>query len=135
MHPGLEAQSWPTTQGVFTGHQRAYLSRGRYHYEGLLVRYAYTVAGVSYVNSRRGSPVDLQDGFPDSEEGRRQLQEHYPRGTACMVYYNPADPAESCIEPQGPSLATLIVGVALIVLLTGLGVFLLVPARRGRVQA
>ena len=130
MHPGVAAQSWPTTQGIFTGHERAILVRGRAYSDGLLVRYAYTVAGVSYVNGRRGSPVDPQDGFPDSEEGRRQLQEHYPHGTACTVYYNPANPAESCIEPHGPSLATLIVGGAVVVLLMGLGVLLLVPARR-----
>src|SRR5262249_36562406 len=114
MHAGVTAQSWPTTQGVCTGHERAILIRGRAYSDGLLVRYAYTVAGVSYVNSRRGSPVDPQDGFPDSEEGRRQLQEHYPRGTACMVYYNPPDPAGSCIAPQGPTTPTVIVVSALV---------------------
>jgi hypothetical protein len=135
--PGVACQSWPTTPGIFVRPTPAVLGgRGGnipQWYDGLVVTYQYTVDGRLYFNSKRGSPVAPLDGFPDNAEGRRELKVRYPRGKACTVYYNPNNPAESCIEPRDPGRVGLIVSIgALALLILSLGILFLVTAIRGR---
>lgn len=129
--PGVASQTWPTTQGVVLAHQRCFLGRSRGYQEGFLVKYTYQVGGVVYENDRRSfRQTDVAaDGFSDNEEGRRELNERYPRGKPCTVHYNPDNPAESCLEP-GAGATAFVLG-AISAFLLGLGTLFLVAALRG----
>jgi hypothetical protein len=132
--PGVASQTWPTTQGVVLAHERHFLRRNGgiwpYYYEGFLVKYTYQVAGVVYVNNRRSfRERDVEaDGFSENEGGRRELNERYPPGGPCTVYYNPDNPAESCLEPGAGPTAFVLGTVS--ALLLGLGILFLVTAIR-----
>jgi hypothetical protein len=131
---GVASQTWPTTQGVVVEHEQTVRRDGgkfgaiRFY---LLVKYNYNVGGVVYVNNRRSFHFGSVDGFPDNKEGRREVKERYPRNARCTVYYNPHDPAESCLEPGPASRASLAIFGTVSALFMSLAIFVLVKAIRG----
>lgn len=104
---GLVSPGWEQTQGTVL---RAGLEQSGLQY-GPKVVYRYDVDGHAYENVRISFP-DTRDSGSTAIQ-LRKLTAKYPVGGPCTVYYNPANPATSCLEP-GVNYLLLIVGVPLV---------------------
>jgi Protein of unknown function (DUF3592) len=125
---GLASLNWAKTEGVVirTGLARSY-ARGGDQYS-LQVLYRYTIDGGEYQNDRISFPETRGGG--DEDYYRQQLNTKYPVNKPCVVYYNPSNPAESCLEP-GANYLFLVMGSAMSLLLLGGGLYCLVRGIRG----
>lgn len=126
---GVASPTWETTQGtvVQSGLGQAYSSRVGAKYS-LAVVYRYSVDGREYENDRLSFPEWSASG--SESYYRKQLESKYPLGGSCTVYYNPGNPAESCLEP-GPSILFIVVMGPLAIGLLALAVFVLRMGVRG----
>jgi len=95
---GLASLGWRQTTGLVlrTGIEMSSGVRGVVEYSPK-VAYRYAVAGQEYENDRISFPK--RRGSGEKAYYQRQLDGRYPVGQPCTVYYNPRDPAESCLEP------------------------------------
>lgn len=93
---GWESRDWPETGGLVTlskiSHQTDVDEEDVFTFN---IEYAYQVDGKKYRNSKY-SPRPIQDN--DADDLAEYLQKH-PEGSTIVVFYNPADPAQSLIEP------------------------------------
>ncbi len=92
-----EARGWPTATGVV---RRSILVRtniGRDPAWLPLSVYSYRVNGTDYVNDVTNFQREI--GLPGYEAN--VLKKRYDIGTIVDVYYNPANPQDSCLEPLG----------------------------------
>ena len=87
---------WPTTDGMITFHR--FQGKRFEEYDGdfydefyVIIRYEYTVDGISYT-SRKISAHDLPFYLPEASE-------QYPIGKEVIVYYDPSNPADAVLEP------------------------------------
>ena len=101
---GLVSPGWEQAQG--TVHQAGLEQSGLKY--GPRVVYRYDVDGHAYENDRISFPEIRSSG--STEIQLRQLTAKYSVGGPCTVYYNPASPATSCLEP-GINYVLLVVGV------------------------
>ena len=92
--------AWPWVEGVVT-HAEVEREMNDPH-EGLTqvgwrlaLRYDYTVGGQAYTGHRRQA---MPERFPTEAQARRVLAP-YPAGTRVKVFYDPAKPASSVLEP------------------------------------
>jgi hypothetical protein len=115
-----QSLSWPSTEGEIA-HSAVLLQRDSSASETTVVNYRadivyrYKVNGRSYSSSKIAL-VDLA-----SSSGRAQaLVERYPDQSTTEVYYNPADPAESVLEPGSSSGLTVLQVIGAISTLFGL---------------
>jgi hypothetical protein len=103
---GLVSPGWEQAQGT--------VLQARLEWSGRqlapTVVYRYDVGGQTYENDRISFPYTHSSG--SAEILHRKLTAKYPAGGSCTVYYNPANPATSCLEP-GVDYLLLIVGVPL----------------------
>jgi hypothetical protein len=124
---GLASLGCQKTAGVVlrTGLNKSTSTRAGNQY-ALKVSYSYKVADQDYQNDRISFPETRGSG--EEAYYQRKSDASYPVNKECAVYYNPRNPAESCLEP-GPNYFFLImIGfVSLLILLTAL-VCLLVGA-------
>ena len=104
---GIASPSWETTQGtvVQSGLDRSYSTRAGAKYS-LAIAYRYSADGRDYENDRLSFPEWSASG--SESHYSRELRGKYPLGGACTVYYNPRNPAESCLEP-GPNVLFIVV--------------------------
>jgi hypothetical protein len=72
-----------------------------------LVRYAYSVDG----SPHRGAKLTMARPRRATKEKVESMLARYSPGSAVDVFYNPAKPAESCLEP-GPQYPFLITCLA-----------------------
>lgn len=86
----LLAGGFATTTGKIT---RSELARGAIRHRGLDIRYGYAVNGIDYLGSQYR--YDERNGAVDY----RAVTNAFPRGSRKMVYYNPANPADSVLSP------------------------------------
>jgi len=125
--------SWPSTEGaishsaVLLSTQQTSNSTNAAMYKADLA-YRYKVKGRDYSSSR----ITLMD-YSSSAAGRAQdIVARYPDGAAVTVYYDPADPSDSVLEPGGTS------GIALLRLIgwafAAGGLFFLYMSVTGRVH-
>jgi hypothetical protein len=99
--------SWPSTEGMIS--HSAVLYRpgagsddrdpGTYAPD---VCYRYKVRGMSYSSST----ITLAD-FSSTARRAQSIIDRYPDQSSVVVYYNPADPAESLLERGAPTGLTL----------------------------
>jgi len=85
------------------------------------VRYGYQVQGRDYQSSNRRFP---QPGYGRNLQEAEQIVQRYPVGATVRSSYNPANPAEACLETgqhwtvwAGKAIALLIILIALGLLL------------------
>jgi hypothetical protein len=95
---GLASLAWVKTRGVVirTGLARSQFAGSDRKYS-LKVIYRYTVEGREYQDDCISFPERRDVG--DEAYYRKELNREYPTDRPCMVYYNPGNPAESCLEP------------------------------------
>lgn len=92
-----ESRNWLSTDGsiTFSDIERRSGSKGGSSYAPS-VRYQYTIQGKQY----EGSMVAI--GLKHVSAGRsfaERIIKKYPQGKSLQVFYNPADPSESVLEP------------------------------------
>lgn len=123
------ARQWPTTEGRVVSSRTmlidASLGRPGDHKEPRAeVLYRYAVAGRQYESAN----VSYERGIgPKHELYDPSYAVRYPAGTVVRVAYNPADPAEAVIDRTRDPIATVCVGLALLVGFGGYQIWL----RRG----
>ena len=91
---------WPTVQGTIVSSavdsRRSSTSQGRprttFHAD---VRYKYAVGGAELVGDR----VTVGDDTSTSSSDAREIVARYPAGSKVTVSYDPANPAQSVLEP------------------------------------
>ena len=90
------AQSWASTMGVVTMSTIQVKHTGRSRSEVPVVGYQYQVGGQSYTGGtiKAGEQYFSVRLYGDAQK----TIERYPVGAQVMVYYNPANPAESALE-------------------------------------
>ena len=90
------AETFPDTEGTILSSQmtRHTGSKGRVYYHPAFV-YTYEVNGQTY-RARRYR----YDGYPSDSTSVRQIVNSHPAGSTVRVYYNPADPADTCLAPK-----------------------------------
>jgi hypothetical protein len=59
------------------------------------IEYVYTVDGIAY----KGNQHAFKNGWSFDESAYRDLLERFPPGAAVEVYFDPAEPAESVLDP------------------------------------
>lgn len=102
----FDSRSWPAVDGRVLGFVPLE-PRPRSGYPELdIVRYEYLIQGDRYVGRR----VSYSRRTKWYQEDLRSLMVRHPERSAVKVHFNPADPAESVLEPGGallPSVAML----------------------------
>jgi hypothetical protein len=126
----VASSSWSTTEGrIVRSKLEESRKDGKVHYSAD-IGYEYDLDGRTLTGTR----VWIGDGYSSSPGNEfRAAVDRYPAGRQVKVHYDPADPAESVLEP-GPtwssSLAYLIglgmLGVGSLVLISALAPLLLV---------
>jgi len=118
---GWSSRTWPKTRGTVV---RSWVEEwqsdkggGRSFVLGAI--YRYEVAGKHYENNNVKFSKQLEAG--DRARGEEQLAKLAPSGGTCVVYYDPKDPARSCLVP-GATLFYLIVLPFLVLLFFFIGV-------------
>lgn len=97
---GLKSRTWPTAEGtVQDARLQTHQSRDEEGdvtttYEAL-IQYRYSVSGQEYHGSRR----TFSDVRTSSRSRTEKVLERYPPGGSVRVYYDPADPSTSVLEP------------------------------------
>lgn len=100
-------QSWPTVTGTIRSAQIVEKRDEDGTTYGLSVNYDYVVADRPYSGSR----IALSDYTSSSRRYALGLQEKYGVGTQVTVYYNPADPFDSVLEPGANWVQYLLLGM------------------------
>jgi hypothetical protein len=89
------AQDWPGTMGVVTMSTIQVKRTGRSRSEVPVVGYQYQVrANLHWWDDQAGEQYFSVRLYGDAQK----TIERYPAGAQVMVYYNPANPAESALE-------------------------------------
>jgi Protein of unknown function (DUF3592) len=96
---GFASLRWAQTQGVIQSTDVEHYWRRLQPCFALRVRYTYTVNGKQYENDRISFPRIREDGDQSLEE---EVKARYRIGSRPTVYYDPADPANSCLK-KGPN--------------------------------
>ncbi len=124
---GMASRHWAKAEGIVvrTGLERKKSITGTSF--GLQVTYRYTVDGREYENDRIRYP-ETRGGAEESYY-QRQLDTEYPVGKPHAVYYNPANPMESCLVP-GPSPNFMVMGVICLLAALAGGLYCLVVGIR-----
>jgi hypothetical protein len=107
---------WETIDGTVL---KAGLERSGLKYSPTVV-YQYFVGSESYENNRISFPDTRSGG--DSEIALKRLTAKYSPGGSCREYYNPDNPALSCLEPAMSYLMLCVLGpgsIGLVVLAVG----------------
>ena len=96
-----DSKNWPTVQGTVISSQSlrdsSRIKGGGYtHYHTVDVTYKYLVNGSSYQSNV--FVFGVPKSFSDSAEAQRVVAAHPVNGNV-TVYYDPADPGRSCLEP------------------------------------
>jgi hypothetical protein len=110
------AQSFPQTEGTILAGEviRQTGSKGRVYYHPHFL-YSYTINGQGYQGGRY-----RYDGYPSDEASVSQIVASHPIGSSVEVYYNPDDPADTCLAPlvvaQDVSILFLFTPITLIFL-------------------
>ncbi len=102
---------WPQAEGVVTASK--FISRGSRKMDNLKyypkVSYEYTVKGRTFTSSR----IRFQIGgyYSTNRLGIEQIIKEYPVKKKIAVYYDPQDPAKSCLETGSTGGTTFLVGM------------------------
>lgn len=79
--------------------------------------YEYRVDSILYINNKR-TPGRVPKGIPYNKAA--EFAARYAVDAVVPVYYNPANPQESCLEREAPlSNLTLIIGIVLLSICLG----------------
>jgi hypothetical protein len=94
-----QSESWPSTEGEIAHSATLYQTDSTPTNNGVAtckadIAYRYKVRGANYSSSK----VALLDLASSSGRGQSIVQ-RYPDKSKVQVYYNPADPSESILEP------------------------------------
>jgi hypothetical protein len=88
-----------------------------------LVRYRYSVNGHDYESTNRRFP---NPGYGMNQSEAAEVVARYPADSVVRVYYNPASPAESCLETgehwtswAGKAIALVIAAAGAVMLMRG----------------
>jgi hypothetical protein len=104
---GREAMGWSTTRGEVLGTQVlkecASPIGDCYRPE---IRYTYTVMGQTYESDTYNIGKQVTASHPDRAAA---IAARYPEGTQIDVYYNPDDPASSCLKRKVRSIRSLVI--------------------------
>jgi len=106
---------WPTVEGVIEKFDTGEAEGEMFP----IITFGYTVAGREYHNH-----LSHTGGTPPPEYAIIYTRK-YPQGTKVKVYYNPADPADSTIEPGVMPGHWIIFIVGLSITLVGIGALLI----------
>lgn len=104
VHHRAASAHWPTTNGVISAAGlKLYLHKPHVEpsYEAI-ISYSYVVEGIPRVGSR----ISFADSIPTFHKGAgiAWLNRNYPVGKAVTVYYDPADPDFSVLNPGAKDL-------------------------------
>lgn len=103
--------TWPGTDGRVL---ESFVERDASHNKEPRVKYEYQVQGQRYVSDR----ICPQGRIATSGQYAEQLVDRYPADRPIMVFYNPANPADSALEKQLPAwvaVLKLCAGLVLVV--------------------
>ena len=93
MAKAAASESWQATQGKILQSDFSVRGLGRKRRATVTVGFRYNVGGKSYTGNRLS--FEKQDSFrPRNAEA---LLKPYPKGSNCMVYYNPNNPSDSVL--------------------------------------
>jgi hypothetical protein len=89
------AQNWPSTHGTVLK-SRTQVSGGEYTTVSAYVEYQYEINGTLYASTRirAGDAIMTKNTTQEVYD----TVDRYPVGAEVVVYYNPANPAESALE-------------------------------------
>jgi hypothetical protein len=126
---------WPSTEGkIISQYYREfpYDLRHRVTKAQLEIRYAYTVAGITYQSDRFSLWRSI---YQDPDYVVRAFADHHWQGTPIMVYYKPGNPKKALLQ-TGPDWRGDFASILCGVLLAGLAFLLnLVAARAAQAKA
>lgn len=89
------SQAWPVTEGTVLRSEvvvERVQADDDFHAE---VTYRYRLNGREYQGDRIGFGFELSDRLDSAEA----IVARYPAGSSILVYYDPADPSQSVLEP------------------------------------
>ena len=119
------AAAWPTVDGVITGssvsHRRERDASDRLEdVYTVAVAYRYAVEGRELQGERIGYGATTR--FSNQKARAEALAARYPEGAKVQVRYDPANPAEACLETAPPSMFVPIVfgGVGAVFVVIGI---------------
>ncbi|MBY0437935.1 MAG: DUF3592 domain-containing protein [Burkholderiales bacterium] len=107
----LAARAWPQADGRVTGAELVEVdegggSPGRKGWYDVRIRYAFEADGRTWHGERDGIWRDLRQLAP-----ARERLAAFPEGTAVRVWYHPADPRRSLLDPMvGGGTWTMVAG-------------------------
>ncbi len=94
------ALSWPHTMGTVLSATVQMSRRGATRQEAPLVLYAYQVHGQVFQGSRvRAGDANGHRKNAGTQTSASNTVTRYPAGAPVIVYYDPANPASSALEP------------------------------------
>jgi hypothetical protein len=131
--PGIVSLTWSQTQGVIkSGNVEYSLYKGAKDFM-LKIRYAYTVNGKQYENDRIRFPESWERAGGEYERKQVDL---YRAGSQHAVYYDPSNPARSCLV-KGPRYfyAFVFGGLSALSLLVGTVCLFSIPSAWKRAAA
>jgi hypothetical protein len=119
----LGAMAWPTVPGQVL-ESRVAGTRGSFQ---PWVKYAYRVGAVDHEGGAIGSPgrgFEGRGGVTSPSRARAErVAARFPSGTAVSVHHDPDDPRWSVVEPAFSWLSLLPLGVGLLFLVLGIGMW------------
>ncbi len=93
------AMGWPQTMGTVLSATVQVAQRGTTRQEAPLVLYAYQVDGQMFQGHRVRATDDLgRARLADADSSATNTVARYPSGAPVVVYYDPANPANSALE-------------------------------------
>ena len=130
MQRASESESWPMVKGevIRTDIVRERARNGGGSTYQAKVEYQYAIEGVTHYGSR----VSFAGNVNTSNRGAAmKITDQYRKGTEVAVYYDPADPEESVLEPGLSAMIFLMPAIGGVFLVIGLGLlFALLVGKR-----
>jgi len=121
------SKNWPPADGTISSssvsqHKSSSKDSTTYHAE---VYYKYSVNGTNYSNNQ----VTFGDYGSGSPGHAQKIVNRYPAGKTVTVYYNPATPEESVLEPGVVWFVRVMLGAGIVFALVGVPGLLVVGLR------
>ncbi|MCX7429306.1 MAG: DUF3592 domain-containing protein [Planctomycetia bacterium] len=117
--------TWPSVEGLITRSEVEELGFGRKRTFQARIQYRYQVNGRRYSGSR----VQFANTRGGGESAAQSLVQQYPAHSTQKVFFDPADPSSSVLEPGSTSLGLILLSVGPL-LAVGFALFFIQAARK-----
>ncbi len=97
-----QSKTWPSTPGHITKAELVWVRGGRSAHPKPVITYTYSVDGVPYTGDR----IAFEYAHVHARDEVEAILQRFPTGSSPPVYYDPARPQDSALEPRTRGLAT-----------------------------